>query len=154
MAPVIDISEQVDPLLLLSRSLRAKIPKWQAKHIGRAVGMLRRHHFRSRDLNTLISALYLCREKGITGSEAARKAWRVLRMHAERFADAHSIASADQVKALPSSPSLDLPFLILPRASPPHLPWPLDCLVLISSRSRSCSARAAPSSALPSAAPP
>ncbi len=67
------------------------IPEWQAKYVGRAVGMLRRHHFRPRDIHALVSALYLCRERGLGGTEAARKAWRVLRYHAERFSAAHSI---------------------------------------------------------------
>jgi hypothetical protein len=31
--------------------------------------------------------LYLCREPGHIGSEAAHKAWRVLRFNAERFSD-------------------------------------------------------------------
>jgi hypothetical protein len=81
------IPHQVDPLVTLPTHLRALIPGWQAKYIGKSVAILREHHFPHRHIHVLVGALYLCREPGHIGSEAAHKAWRVLRFNAERFSD-------------------------------------------------------------------
>ena len=80
---------QVDPLVTLPTHLRALIPRWQAKYIGKSVAMMRKHRFPPHHIHVLVGALYLCREPSHISSEAARRAWRVLRFHAERFSDAN-----------------------------------------------------------------
>lgn len=97
--PMIDLGENLDPLLPLSRETRAIIPVWQHPVIEHSVGGLRAHGFPSRDVDTIIRALYTVREGGEASGEACRRAWRVLRVHSSRF-------RTDEQLAIAANPSL------------------------------------------------
>ena len=84
--PLSELGEGLDPLLPLSKATRRLIPPWQEPVIGTMVHALRRGGFPSSEVNILIQGLYLCNATDKDkATEAAMRAWRVLRAHASHF---------------------------------------------------------------------
>jgi hypothetical protein len=93
--PLYELGEGLlDPLLSLTPETRKLIPKWQVDVLAESVGALRAHGFGTRDVNTLVHALYTARDGDEAGAEASRRAWRVLRAQAKRFDSEEALAIA------------------------------------------------------------
>jgi Ca2+-binding EF-hand superfamily protein len=90
----VKLGEHLAPLLPLSKETRALIEPWHDEAIALCVGALRRSGFSSRHVDVLIRALYLAKGGGDVGADAVQSAWRVLRLHSERFASDEDAAAA------------------------------------------------------------
>ena len=92
--PLLEIGETVEPMLPLRPETRALIPAWQEDVLARSVAELRKHGFNPHHTDLLVNALMTISKGGDVALDAARRAWRVLRSHASRFASEEALVIA------------------------------------------------------------
>ena len=94
MFRITTLAPRLAPLLPLSKGTRAFLRPWHEEAIAACVSALRRSGFSSRHVDVLVRALYLAREGGEVGADAVQSAWRVLRLHSQRFESEEDAAAA------------------------------------------------------------